>query len=349
MPRFIWLLIIMAMTLSLGFLRFSILSWLAAMTIHSVTARDSTPLDLDPQFLLVGVSGGLQDGFPDHNKMDYHVGLEDEVRAIFIGRALVRGCKAFLDVMQDGWRQYTPEPAGQPLINSVVMVSGCQEHANQYWIYAVDSRQFLTILNNEPRFLSITPDTGLVDLATNETDDAVKQIALHEIQKQNKTDTARVAFPIVVATWYHESFVPSPPVRIHVDDGTAVTNFAESLAKWAGVDDEDRLAGCSDDTVVLDEECPFDAAISTAQNRYWDGIRKAVRHAEVNRLPRDEWKANGPPFDCQEDARLGVSSDIARINYPFSSRELDDIFRPNGYSIDFERAEVKQVAREDII
>jgi hypothetical protein len=329
----------MAILFPSGFLRFSVSLWLVATTIYSATASDTVPLDR--QYLFVGVSGGLQDGFPDHNKMDYNVGLEDEVRAVFIGRALVRGCKAFLDVMQDGWRQYTPEP-GQPLINSVVMMSGCQEHANQYWVYAVDSRQFLQILNNEPRFLSITPDTGLVDLSANETDDVLKKVALNEIQKQNKTNVNQVAFPIVVATWYHESFVPSPPVRVHVDDGTAVTNFAESLAKWAGVDDEDRTAGCSD---TVDQECSSDAAILAAQNRYWDGIRKAVRHAEVNRLPRDEWRASGPPFDCQKDARLGVSSDTARINYPFSPSELGGIFRQAGYSIDFEQAEVKQVIK----
>jgi hypothetical protein len=328
----------MVMLFSSKVLRFSVSLWLlATTTICSVTARDT---HLDRQYLFVGISGGLQDGFPDHNKMDYHVGLEDKVKAIFIGRALVRGCKAFLDVLQDGWRQYTQEP-GQPLINSVVMVSGCQEHANQYWIYAVDSRQFLHILNNEPRFLSITPDTGLVDLSANETDDAVKKLALHEIQKQQKTDIAQVAFPIVVATFYHESFVPSPPVRIHVDDGTAVTNFAESLAKWAEVNDEDRTAG-------VDQECPSDVAVFAAHNRYWDGIREAVRNAEVNRLPRDEWKVNGPPFDCQKDARLGVSLDTARINYPFSPSELDEIFRQAGYSIDFERGEVKQVMTEEL-
>jgi hypothetical protein len=333
----------MAFMFSSGLLRFSISLWLlATTTLCSATARDAP---LDRQYLFVGISGGLQDGFPAHSKMDYHVGLEDEVPAIFLGRALVRGCKAFLDVMQDGWRQYSPEP-GQPLINSVVMVSGCREHANQYWIYAVDSRQFLHILNNEPRFLAITPDTGLVDLSSNETDDLVKKLALHEIQKQHKTDMAQVAFPIVIASFYHESFVPSPPVRIHVDDGTEVTNFAESLAKWAGVDDEDRLAGCSD---TVDHECPSDAAVLAAQNRYWDGIRKAVRNAEMNRLPHDEWKANGPPFDCQEDARLGVSSDTARINYAFSPRELDEIFYQAGYSIDFERAEVKHVIIEDIV
>jgi hypothetical protein len=312
------------------------LLWVSTTSYAAATTSDTVPTGR--QYLFVGVSGGLQDGFPDHNKVDYHAGLEDEVRAIFIGRALVRGCKAFLDVMQDGWRQYTPDP-DQPLINSVVMVSGCQEHANQYWIYAVDSRQFLHILNNEPRFLSITPDTGLVDLSTNETDDAVKKVALHEIQKQHKTDVTHAAFPIVVATWYHESFVPSPPVRTHADDGTAVTNFPESLAKWAGVNDEDRLAGCSD---TVNEKCPFDEAVMASQNRYWDGIRKAVRSAEVNSLSREEWKANGPPFECQENARLGVGPDQARINYPFSPAELEGIFRQAGYSIDFEMAEISQ-------
>ena len=54
------------------------------------------------QYLLVGVSGGLQDGFPERNKMDYG----NETKAIFIGKALIRGYKAYLDVMEVGYRQY---------------------------------------------------------------------------------------------------------------------------------------------------------------------------------------------------------------------------------------------------
>jgi len=273
-------------------------------------------------------------------RMDYHAGMEDEVRAIFIGRALVRGCKAYLDVMEDGFRQYTAEPA-QPLINSVVVVSGCQEHANQYWIYAVDSRQFLHILNNEPRFLSITPDTGLVDLASAETDDSVRAIAIHEIQKQGKQDSLNAAFPIVVAVWYHDTFVPSPPVRMHAD-GTAVTNFPASLAKWADVNDEDRLTGgCFDSS---SQECPSNNTVAAAQKRYWDGIRRSVRHAEDYRLSAQEHKANGPPFQCVKEARLGVSPDMARINYPFSSDELTSIFQDAGYTLDFETAKLQFVA-----
>jgi hypothetical protein len=56
----------------------------------------------ETQYLLVGVSGGLQDGFPERNKMDYG----NETKAIFIGKALIRGYKAYLDVMEVGYRQY---------------------------------------------------------------------------------------------------------------------------------------------------------------------------------------------------------------------------------------------------
>jgi len=89
------------------------------------------------EYIIVGVSGGLQVGFPNHNKIDYHPGEDDEVQGVFLGRALVRGYKSYLDVMEPDWRQYTPEP-GQPLINCNVYPSGCHQHANQYWMYVVD-------------------------------------------------------------------------------------------------------------------------------------------------------------------------------------------------------------------
>ena len=63
--------------------------------------------DDNREYVVVGVSGGLQDGFPEHSKLDYHAGQTDESRAILLGRGLVRGYKAFLDVMQEGWRQYS--------------------------------------------------------------------------------------------------------------------------------------------------------------------------------------------------------------------------------------------------
>jgi hypothetical protein len=71
-----------------------------------------SPASSSTKYLLVGVSGGLQDGFPERSKMDYI--QYDEVTnttititpAIYIGKALIRGYKAFLDVMEMGYRQY---------------------------------------------------------------------------------------------------------------------------------------------------------------------------------------------------------------------------------------------------
>ena len=272
-------------------------------------------------------------------KVDYKPGQPDEeVKAIFVGRALVRGTKAYLDVMEPGWRQYTPEPQ-QPLINSVNMVSGCHEHANQYWVYLIDSRQALAVLNNEPRFLSITPDTALVDLEAAETDDAVRIMARREIQRQQKTDHVHVAIPIVVATYYHSSFVPSPPIATHAD-GTNVTNFSESLALWAKVNDADRTTtGCNHNDEGT-QECASSEHILAAQTRYWSGIRKAIREAEVNRLASSEWKANGPPYACQRVARMGVGVEHARINYPFQLSDIVSMFEETPYRVDLHLAKI---------
>lgn len=70
----------------------------ATATTTTTTTTSSPPQDDDDddgrrRYVLVGVSGGLQDGFPDHGKMDYR--SEGEVvEAIYVGRALVRGTKS---------------------------------------------------------------------------------------------------------------------------------------------------------------------------------------------------------------------------------------------------------------
>ena len=264
--------------------------WLLVFCCCSVAAT--------ADYVLLAVSGGLQHGFPDHNKLHPTDGLPP----IYIGRALVRGTKAFLDVMEEGWRQYAPEPE-QPLINSGVLVSGCHEHANQYWVYAVDEKQAVLVLLNEPRLLSITPDAGLVDLESSATDEVVRNLALSEIRRLGFANTTHVALPIVVATWFQaSSFVPSPTVQT-LEDGTQVTNYPESLALWAGLDDADRTSDNADD-----------------RQRYWDGIRRAIRAAEADRGAPAEW-----PLDCQRLTRLGVDSETLRINYHWSEDRLHQV------------------------
>jgi hypothetical protein len=225
------------------------------------------------------------------------------------------------------------------------MPTGCYEHGNVYWIYAVDSRQFVTILFNEPRFLSITPDLGLIDLNANETSPLVQYIANHEINKQNKTDHSHVAFPIVTGAWYNpDSHVPSP-VLYTKEDGTQVTNFAESLATWVGIDIDTNIAADNGKNDDDDDDDDHNTSCATSAESesfdflepgmkselFFDAVRKKVRYAEVHPRSSDEKKADSPGLtiannNCQKGkARFGVSKDMARINYPFLSTEIESI------------------------
>ncbi|CAM9287427.1 unnamed protein product, partial [Laminaria digitata] len=151
---------------------------------------------------------------------DYHSGEADENTAVFIGHALVRGYKAYLDVKQQGWREYVEQP-GQPLVNPVVIPSGCAEHANIYAVYAVDSRQALATLLLEPRYLSMAPDTGLVDLAAEETDQSVRELVRHQAGVEGKSDLDHAAFLVVTGVWSAGSLIESP-VLYTKEDGTQV-------------------------------------------------------------------------------------------------------------------------------
>jgi len=201
-----------------------------------------------------------------------------------------------------------------------------------YWIYAVDSRQFSTILFNEPRFLSITPDLGLIDLGAEETSPLVRFIADREIAKQNKTDFSHVAFPIVTGAWYNpDSHVPSPVVYTK-EDGTKVTNFAESLALWVGIDidkgTKKRAANATGECSAANtlDESEFFPFLDPGQNSelFFDAVRNTVRRAEDRRRSYEEARADGPGMvDCTKKARFGVSKTTARINYPFSPFEIE--------------------------
>ncbi|CAN0379468.1 unnamed protein product, partial [Ectocarpus sp. 8 AP-2014] len=147
-----------------------------------------------------------QDGFAARHWLDYHSGREDERKALLVGNALVKGYKAFLDVKQKGWREHVEEP-GPPLVNPVVVPSGCAEHANIYAIYAVDSRQASGRQNTQwfhafiPRFLSMTPDTGLVGLTAEETGRFVRTLARHQASVEGKSDVESAAFLLVTGVW----------------------------------------------------------------------------------------------------------------------------------------------------
>ena len=284
------------------------------------------------------------------------------------------------------------------MINSNVFASGCYEHANEYWFYMIDERQVLFVLNHEPRFLSITPDTGLIDLhmMSKPTHDprsssilppsliesyqalhTFVELYLEQLQSQHPDriiDERYAAVPLVTAVYFNpSSHVPSPILH-HLRDGTEITNYPDSLAQWAQVNSSDRTAlydaGCT--TATPSSTCTetVQAAAQLAEQRFWHGIRMAIRHAELQRLlqqhcwqnivhPHIFWKkllhhvqrrfnnkkqnsaadtipkhAGLPSFRCRKTTRFGAGPTTVRINAPFTLSQMTLLFTNMNYSID---------------
>jgi hypothetical protein len=258
-------------------------------------------------FLLIGVSGTLQDGFELRDRLDYKNPLDGATtKAQFVGKALVRGYKAYFDVKRPGWREYKGEPNPPRVPNPVILATGCHNDANIYWMYLVAPEQVLSILAGEPRYLSITPDSGMIDLTAPETSENVKKLALSQIENAGLANVTSFAAPLVTGVWFDvDSFVESPIVYVK-EDGTQVTSYDESLAKWAGVEREDLL---------LELRNGARLELVERKNRAWEEVYKTVRLAEA-----DSSQTRYPKL-CQE-VRFGVGLDHLRLNYPLAQAEL---------------------------
>jgi hypothetical protein len=104
-----------------------ILLWMNFCSNIFVSSESSSSIPPSTKYMMIGVSGGLQDGFPERNKMDYkcHDPINNTtfmIPAIFIGKSLVRGYKAFLDVMEPGYRQYVVCLCVISCTNSIVVI-----------------------------------------------------------------------------------------------------------------------------------------------------------------------------------------------------------------------------------
>ena len=349
---------------SLVFFYVCLLLAAATLTIVPIQAQIAAE-----SYSLIGVSGGLQEGFPAHAKLHYQdTDNGSVVKALFLGRGLVRGYKAFLDLMEPSWREYTPETADQPpVINSNVFASGCYEHANEYWLYLVDSRHVLSILNNEPRFLSMTPDTGRIELDANGTSPLVRDFLTAHVQQKRPASSFKeithVAIPLVTCVYFQEnSHIPSPTFYTLDEGATQVTNFPDSLALWAKVNDKDRTAvlditkRCNqknkktkqETKKAMDADCgPSVWALAVeGEQRYWGGIRQAIRYAEAHRPSQDDVQTYAPPFQCQQKVRFGVGkeddpeSTSTRVNYALTVTQVTDLFQQIGFRPDFEQGEI---------
>lgn len=206
---------------------------------------------LDTAFTIVAVSGTLEEGFPLRPNLDFQPGTPNEVLATFLGRALIRGLRAHLDIKSPGWREFKPENEGLNPVNPGMVATGHWNDANIYSVYLVDQRQAVKALLNEPRFLSMTPDLAMVDLTADETTTGVKWIIQQGIEETNLEPPKNEHYATlltVVSTWKSCHFVPSP-VLYTKEDGTRVTDFPNSLAAFAGVTDQLRL----DDPVAYND------------------------------------------------------------------------------------------------
>ncbi|MGR9107631.1 MAG: hypothetical protein ACU843_11940 [Gammaproteobacteria bacterium] len=199
--------------------------------------------NIDTAFNIVAVSGTLEEGFPLRRNLDFEPGTPNQVLSTFLGRALIRGLKANLDIKSPGWREFRSESEGLNPVNPGMVATGNWNDANIYSVYLIDRRQAIRALLNEPRFLSMTPDLAMVDIAAEETSDTVRALILQAIGETNLELPKNQRFATlltVVSTWSSCHFIPSPILYVK-PDGTRVTDFPNSLAAFAGVTDQLRI------------------------------------------------------------------------------------------------------------
>jgi hypothetical protein len=189
------------------------------------------------KFVIVAVSGTLEEGFALRPNLDFTTEVVEgtpPVFAIFLGKALVRGVRAFLDIKDPNSREFVPLPAVNP-INPGLVASGNDHDANISSIYLVDRRQAARALLREPRLLSMVPDLGKVDIDAEETSPDLRKLLRQAIAEDTTIlapkNQNQVTFLQVISTWKSCHFVPSP-VLYTKPNGVRVTDFPNSLAKF---------------------------------------------------------------------------------------------------------------------
>ena len=214
--------------------------WRPATTLAAAQTAPRLGAARDDMVALA-VTGTLQDGFSMRRNLDYTEPASGElVPAVFLGWALCRGLRAFLDVKEPGSREWDNPPVdGVPYINPACVVTGDPLHANVYAVFLVHRHAALHSLMNLPRYLAMSSDTVKVDLEAEETSPRVRELLTAHAARHGKANARAAAILAVVATFQAPTFVRSP-VLYTKEDGTEVTNFHDSLAAWAGTTDAKR-------------------------------------------------------------------------------------------------------------
>jgi hypothetical protein len=246
-------------------------------------------------FVMVAVSGTLEEGFPLRPNLDFVSPLE-RVNAVFLGHALIRGLRAKLDMKDPASREFKTPPE-RAAVNPALIPTGDAQDANVSSIYLVDRRQAAKALLNEPRFLSMVPDLAKVEIEAPETDPALRALLLQAIKETpGITNTKHVTFLQVISTWNSCHFIPSP-VLYTKPDGTRVTDFPNSLAAFAGTSDKAR---------------------TTDPDSYYAAVEKAVRAGiEATRACVDG------PAKTAPKPKVAASYGVDKL-----TKRMNDIYRP---------------------
>ena len=247
----------------------------------------------------------------------------------------------------------------------LVVPTGCDEHANRYAIYAVDSRQALHALAGEPRFLSIAPDMGLVSLtaADDLTFPDIKALARtyartrHFVDDTNKNaddiNLDRIAFLTVTSTWFQSTFVENGILREDDQDGI-ITDYPESTAIWSRtvlnspnatfVGERRYPEGCGSHPTggghvtnvhtAMDYRRCIDAAIRHQEALYTVNPQDGTVQGEF--IDYEQWHNNDNDdrnnnsgtkrcFVCQTPARYGTDPSTARFHQILGACELEEL------------------------
>lgn len=312
---------------------------------------------IEISYVLLAVSGTLEEGFELRENLDYRPFGSDgpgRVNATFLGKALVRGYKAFLDIKNPTWREYAK---GDRLktVNPALVPTGCDEHANRYAIYAVDSRQTINALAGEPRFLSIAPDMGLTDLtaADDLTSPDIKALAAAYARNaslsgiESPVSFDRIAFMTVTSTWFKSTFVENGVIR--QDDDGIITDYPESTGIWsAGILNKARPhetypQGCGPtptggvalnvDSLEDYNKC-IDAAIRLQEDEYETDSVHGDQVGEYRTFETCSGNARKECFVCKSAARYGVDESTARFNKVLSACDLEALMVSAGVTND---------------
>jgi hypothetical protein len=192
----------------------------------------------ETKFVIVAVSGTLEEGFALRPNLDFLTEVNEgnpPVLAVFLGKALVRGVKAYLDIKNSNSREFIAPP-GQNPINPSLVATGNDNDANISSVYLVDRRQAARALLREPRYLSMVPDLAKVDIDATETSEDLRKLLRQAIEEDTTIlapkNQNQVTFLQVISTWKSCHFVPSP-ILYTKPNGLRVTDFPNSLAKFA--------------------------------------------------------------------------------------------------------------------